>query len=445
MKKKKITRKERREQLEQTRLSEGLIRVIRRFFPDLWKLLKEVQDPRHQSYITYDGCTLMMVRILSAIFYISSMRKSSEELNTKIAIENISAISRQELEEIPYWETINNYLKRVNPSELQEKICQLVRHLIRSRAFEGSKIRGKYWQILIDGSGLFSSRKELNGKYTIKVHKKGTADEWIEYCYYVLEAKLVLRGNIIVSIMTEFVENAEKEYKKQDCERKASLRLMKRLRDMFPHLQLCITVDSLYACEAFFRQCLEYEWRFLVRYKAGSIPSIQQEFDALKKIEQNERHLTMNNIEYCFDYVNGIDYRGILLNYAHCVEKEPNKEATPFNFLTNMPITEKNISETIQDGRRRWMIENQGFNSQKHHGFNLEHLFSQDYQAMKNHYYLIQIAHMISQIMDAWTMLWKKLPLSNEQKHRRLLESWKTDSMTDFILEDKAGYQIRFE
>ena len=71
MKKKKITRKERREQLEQTRLSEGLIRVIRRFFPDLWKLLKEVQDPRHQSYITYDGCTLMMVRILSAIFYIS--------------------------------------------------------------------------------------------------------------------------------------------------------------------------------------------------------------------------------------------------------------------------------------------------------------------------------------------------------------------------------------
>ena len=445
MKKNKITRKERREQMEQTRLSEGLIRVIRRFFPDLWKLLKEVKDPRHQSYITYDGCTLMMVRILSAIFYISSMRKSSEELNTNIAIKNISAISRQELEEIPYWETINNYLKRVDSSELQEKICQLVRHLIRSRAFEDSKIRGQYWQILIDGSGLISSRKELNGKYTFKVHNKGTADEWIEYCYYVLEAKLVLRSNIIVSIMTEFVENDEEEYKKQDCERKASLRLMKRLRDMFPHLPLCITGDSLYACETFFRQCLEYKWKYLVRYKAGSIPSVQQEFDSLKKIEQNERHLTMNNIEYQLDYVNGIDYRGILLNYAYCVEKVPNKGETTFIFLTNMPITEKNIFETIQDGRRRWMIENQGFNSQKNHGFNLEHLFSRDYQAMKNHYYLIQIAHIISQIMDAWTMLWKKLPLSNEQKHRRLLESWKTDSMTDFILEDKAGYQIRFE
>ena len=445
MKKKRITRKERREQLEKTRLSEGLIRAIRRFFPDLWRLLKEVQDPRHQSYISYDGCTLMMVRILSAIFYISSMRKSSEELNTKIAIENIGALCRKELEEIPYWETINNYLKRVDSSELQEKVCQIVRHLTRSRAFEDSKIRNRYWQGLIDGSGLTSSDKELDGKYTFKVHKKGTTDEWIEYHYYVLEAKLVLRDNIIVSIMTEFVENTEEEYEKQDCERKASQRLMKRLREVFPHLPLCATVDSLYACESFFRQCMEYQWRFLVRFKAGSIPSVQQEFEALKQIERNERHLTKNDIEYCYDFVNGIDYGGIKLNYAHCVEKKSKNKGNSFDFLTDMTISEKNISETVRYGRRRWMIENHGFNSQKHHGFHIEHLFCRNYQAMKNHYYLIQIAHMISQIMDAWTMLWKKLPISKEQKHRRLLESWKTDSMTVFILEDKEGYQIRFE
>jgi hypothetical protein len=54
------------------------------------------------------------------------------------------------LEELPYWETINNYLKRINPDELQNIIIELVKRLIRSRTFEEGRIRKKsigrsYW------------------------------------------------------------------------------------------------------------------------------------------------------------------------------------------------------------------------------------------------------------------------------------------------------------
>ena len=108
--KKRVTRKESREQLDGFRMSCELIKVMRHFFPQLWEELSRVKDPRHASYITYSSCTILMTRILSAIFYISSMRKASEELNTKTAIENIGKLCRQELEELPYWETINNYL-----------------------------------------------------------------------------------------------------------------------------------------------------------------------------------------------------------------------------------------------------------------------------------------------------------------------------------------------
>ena len=76
MSKKRITRKEARERVEQVHLSGALAKVIRRFFPGLIKRLKEVSDPRHQSYITYENYVLLMTRILSAVFYISSMRKS---------------------------------------------------------------------------------------------------------------------------------------------------------------------------------------------------------------------------------------------------------------------------------------------------------------------------------------------------------------------------------
>ena len=45
-----------------------------------------------------------------------------------------------ELEELPYWETINLYLEKVPDQELQEMICKLVKHLLRSRAFESARI-----------------------------------------------------------------------------------------------------------------------------------------------------------------------------------------------------------------------------------------------------------------------------------------------------------------
>ena len=68
---------------------------------------------------------------------------------------------------------------------------------------------------------------------------------------------MVLHPKIVVSIMTEFVENDGKEMEKQDCERKAGVRLMEKLKKQFPRLNICLCADSLYACEPFFRKCGE--------------------------------------------------------------------------------------------------------------------------------------------------------------------------------------------
>ena len=64
---------------------------------------------------------------------------------------------------------------------------------------------------------------------------------------------------------------------------------------------------------------------------------------------------------------------------------------------------------------------------------------------MKNHYYLIQIGHMIAQIMDAWKALWEDIRQSKEQKHRRILESWKTQRLSDCDLQAPSRFQIRLE
>ena len=109
-----------------------------------------------------------------------------------------------------------------------------------------------------------------------------------------------------------------------------------------------------------------------------------------------------------------------------------------------MPVTRKNIADLVERGMMRWKIENEGFNVQKKHGYGLEHLYSKNYQAVKNHYYLIQIGHMIGQFMEAWEGIWKKVNQSLEQKHKRLLESMKETSLKEYKEELGRKIQIRF-
>ena len=194
--------------------------------------------------------------------------------------------------------------------------------------------------------------------------------------------------------------------------------------------------------QAFFELCENFGWCYIVRYKEGSIPTLYTEYESLRKIESNLRKGIKNQRAYWYDFVNDIDYNNHKVNFLAYAEDD---KAYPFYFLTNLVLTHKNALTSVFYGRRRWAIENYGFNAQKNHGFAIEHLFSKDCQAMKNHYYLIQIAHMISQIMDAWKTLWDGISLTLEQKHRRMLESWKTDRLTESILCTRCAFQIRFE
>ena len=92
MRKKGVSRREARERLREFQLGWELVRLIRHFFPDLIKELKGVADQRHKSYIRYENHVILMTRILAGIFYISSMRKASEEFNNEQIIANIGYV-----------------------------------------------------------------------------------------------------------------------------------------------------------------------------------------------------------------------------------------------------------------------------------------------------------------------------------------------------------------
>ena len=397
-----MTRKAKREALDSFKLCVELWKIIKQFFPELIPLLKSTKDPRHQSYIEYKNHVVLFVRILGVVFQIESMRGITNELNRAVCFANISRMLglEKELLELPHWKTINDYLKELNPTELEGIIPKLALRLTRMRSFENSRIRNKYWQIVLDGTQLHTFNEQHCEHCLVKEYKEKATGAIIrrEYYHVVLEAKLVILDDVVISVATEFVENESPDVKKQDCELKAFYRLAKKLKARFPRLPICLGMDSLYAAGPVFDLCREYSWRYIIRFKDGSIKTVAEDFHALKDLEPSQAWTQKDGgITKTYKYVQKVPYQTHELNIA---EYDESGQAYPFVFITDMPITKKNCGQLVSDGRRRWKIENEGFNEQKNHGYGLEHLFSENYTAMKNHYFLIQIGHMIVQLLE---------------------------------------------
>ena len=421
------------------------MKIIRHFFPELIPLLKQTKDHRHQSYIDYKNHVLLFTRIMATVLRIESMRKITSELNTTISIQNSGIVLEQDEEttDLPHWKTINDYLEKLEPSELEKIIPQLVTRLTRMRTFENSRIRNKYWHIVVDATHLYSF-DERHCKHCLVKKFKDDAGNVVRHEYYhvVLEAKLVINQNIVISLSTEFVENEYSEVKKQDCELNAFYRLAKKLKKRFPRLPVCLGMDSLYACKPIFDLCQKNGWKYIIRFKDGSIKSIAEEFHTLKHLEpDNVWTKTEGKIQKTYRYVTGIQYQDHKLNIAEC---EQSNLKYPFAFITNFPLSKRNCEQLVSAGRSRWKIENEGFNEQKNHGLGLKHMFSENYNAMKNHYFLIQIGHMIAQLFEAGIRCLAALSkIPAVQIFMDLKETFRTTILTDTDL-DSINQNIRY-
>lgn len=402
-----ITRRKKRERLEGIHLGGEIQKVIHHYFPDFIKQLRRVKDPRSQAYITYPSEMLLLMRILAAMGAIESMRQMTEEMNRTVCIQNIGKmLGIKNIEELPHWSSINNFLEKVSPEDLEKLNQALVRRLIRTRAFENNRYR-KYWQVIIDGTGLYSFKKKHCDHCLTRVYHKDTEKEFTEYFHYVLEAKILFAPDLLVSVATEFIENPtsfNSEADKQDCELRAFYRLAEKLKAAFKRLPICLTFDSLYACQPVFSLCRDKNWRFIIRFKEKRIPSVASEFQALKLLSPENRvsRICCENAgisrKESYHFVSPIDYNGFLLNCAELSCQSADGTETSFVFLTNFPLNSKNVVSFIAAGRSRWEIENQGFNTQKNGDYFISHTFSYHWQAMKNHYLLIQTAHALVQL-----------------------------------------------
>ena len=434
-----LRRKQKREQEKGRNYFFEFIKIQRHFFNEFTSKLKRVKDPRARGYITYSPEVLLFTVLTKNIANLKSMRSLSSNLNKDECIENIGKIlGIEKLEELPHYDTINDFLSGLSTDELEHIRTYMIKELLKKRCFENYRIEGKYWGVIFDGTGLFSFDKKHCEHCLKREHKdKETGEVTTVYMHHVLEAKLVV-GDMVLSIGSEFIENESEDVTKQDCELKAFYRLAEKIKRVYKRLPICMLADSLYACEPVFKVCDGNHWQYLMRFKEGRIRSVAAEFRAIADIEQRkegEQLYWANDIAY--------NERSVHLLELN-LEIEEGK-TQQYLWITSIKITKRNAQRLADVGRSRWKIENEGFNNQKNIRYHIEHASSHNYNAMKNHYLLTQIADILMQLYENGVGLLKDLKKTAKEISSNLLEAIRTRTLTDEDISRLAKpIQVRF-
>ena len=391
-------------------------KIQQRFYPELFSKFAEVKDPRHSSYIEYD-CKIMLGTVYyKGIAGISSMQGMTREFNDEVVVSNLYRfMGSEEKEYLPHGVTINELLERLMPEELEKIQSDMVYQMIRRKTFDDAKVMGK-WLVLVDGSELDEGITQKNGTYLSRCYNKGSENEFVRYHRSVLEAKIYLGNDLVASIATEPIENS-KEYHnkkmsdeeiKQDCEQKAFARLAEKIKKSFPRLPICIVADSLYVSEKVLEICKKYNWEYIIRYKEGSAPTIEKEYEAIPEKNRSGKAEYVNEVIFKDHDVN-------VLKFSETKKRNKKSVITNFTWITSIEITNKNAEKLVKAGRTRWKIENQGFNRQKRWQGDIEHACSWNERAQKNHYLLEQISDFIKQLYEYFFL--KKNEIKKTQKN----------------------------
>ena len=318
----------------------------------------------------------------------------------------------------------------IKTDELRDIQKYIVKSLIRSKMFDRYKYDG-YFQLIVDGSGLSSHSYNLNNNCIKRKYKDGK----IAYCKYILECKLVV-GNIVISLDSEWIENTEtlNESQKQDCESKAFGRMSKRIKKNYPKQKFILTADALYCTSPIMDICKQNNWKYIFNLN-DRLRTVFKDFNDY--IECFNDCTTKN---YFLD--NNYKYKKHRFNIIKFTETKKNK-TTNFHYITDLIVTDGNIKSIVCLGRNRWKIENQGFYNQKHRLFNITHLNSRNDTALKNHYFFIQFAHTIRQLLENGNKLTKSLKLKIKEVSANLLNSLTSTNSDLNHLE--TNFQLRFD
>lgn len=388
-----------------------LFQTMFHYFPDILERIGLIEDVRERPQYKIEE--IIFAAIALHIFKAGTRNAFNSMRNQKYFEKNYFKTFGLRC---PHLDTVNEVLEILSNEQLEQLKTYMVSSMIEKKVFYKFRILGTHYNIVFDATGMMTIDKANIKNFPNALHRTSKNDV-VTYFINVLEAKLICKNGMAISIGTEWIEN-ESEYDKQDCEQKAFVRLAERIKKMYPHLPICAVADGLYPNKTIFSECLRHGWNFIFTFKDGNLKTVWDDINGLRPLSEGNRTATEETVairvekegklitaesltEHSYFWINNLAYDQFKLSYIEMKEVKDDQLAHTFAYVTNYTVNRLNVRELAENGRIRFKIENEGFNVQKNLGYGLTHKFSRtSMNATKNYYTCMQIGHLINQIFE---------------------------------------------
>jgi hypothetical protein len=340
----------------------------------------------------------------------------------------------------------------VIPDFLRPAFRALFRTLQRGKALEPFVFLDGHYLVSLDGTGFYSSHKIGSAACLIKTNKKTGQ---VTYQLQMLGACLVHPDNKeVIPLFPEMITNGDGQ-NKNDCERNAARRWLRKFRQDHPHLPVVITEDALSPNAPHIQDLKRHDCRFILGVKPGDHQFL---FDYVAQAHahglttEHERvDPTDSRITHRFRFLDEVplnkSHLDLTVAFVEYWQIGP-KGTQHFTWITDLPVTTDTVYQIMRGGRARWRIENETFNTLKNQGYHFGHNYGLGKQHLASVFTtLMMLAFLVDQVQQHCCQLfqavWAKLRSKRAlwEALRSLFRCFLFDSMIDLYRALLHGFQ----
>lgn len=364
-------------------------------------------DVRTGKNKTFKIEDIFILNIKLFLYQAKSINNFFEEAGCAVKKYLLSSIGK-----IPSQTQFRFILDGINYINLSYLFHYIIRLLKTAGKLKRYLFKSEYLLVALDGTQANISTK-ISCDQCSNRKPKDKDKQFYHYVVGICIVGLASLGLLPINLPPEILTQQDGNVK-QDCERRAGLRLVERVKDFLNTLgyKIIFLGDDIYCYETFCQYILSINHSFILTCKPGSHKYLYETID-WKKIKTIKKRKRLNKKYFCiqiFQYEKNVPIKedthytkktsyGKNILHVHFImltETKYDNNGQPrrngkgeiikkvFSFATNIEPNENNIEDLIAAGRSRWEIENRNFNILKNHGYNLSHNFGHGKKGLCN-------------------------------------------------------------
>jgi len=339
----------------------------------LRRRFEEVTDSRRQA-----SCDYSMADTLMSAFAMFATKEPSmlsyQDHQRELHIEKPFGIDR-----VPSDTQMREILDGIDIDPINEAFADLFWEVQRAGELKKWLFDGEYYLLAIDGSGYFCSNNISCPQCLVR--KKAGKDQF----YHQVVAAVLVHPETkqVLPLAVEPIVRGDGDTK-NDCERNATGRLIKRVRRQHPKLKLLVIEDGLSSNAPHIADLKAAKMHFMLGAKPGDHEHLfQQVVDAIECDEPRVERARVSKGKTCCDsqtqYIEDLQLNksnlDVKVNFLqhHEFDCDSGEVLRCFSWVTDLDLERKSLDLYQRGSRSRWRVENETFNTLKNQGYDLEH------------------------------------------------------------------------